>query len=196
MINRYHKFLVYLGCTSQSIEELPIQKCCRILSEFALEYRTTRERVLQQIEKKANHRERNKTRGKMITDMERFRTKEQQADHELRQLLGNSNGHAGEEHKTQKWGTVPGIRGRVRPQLGSGGSLGRHSVPTKDDNLTDADDEILETLVKTATTQPARNEPRIRKKARYGDRKSLRRTLKGGLELSEEERHMLSSLTT
>lgn len=66
---RYHKFLVYLGCSSQSIEELPIQKCCKILSEFALEYRTTRERVLQQIEKKANHRERNKTRGKMITDV-------------------------------------------------------------------------------------------------------------------------------
>lgn len=55
---------------------------------------------------------------------------------------------------------------------GPGGSLGRHSAPAKDDHLTDADDEILETLVKTATTQPARNEPRIRKKARYGDRKS------------------------
>ncbi|GFU05244.1 hypothetical protein NPIL_636241 [Nephila pilipes] len=195
MINRYHKFLVYLGCTSQTIEELPIQKCCRILSEFALEYRTTRERVLQQIEKKANHRERNKTRGKLITDMDRFKTKEQQADHELRQLLGNSNSGGGgpnEELKTQKWGTVPGTRGRVRSQLGPGGSLGRHSAPGKED----ADDEILESLVKTATTQPARNEPRIRKKARYGDRKSLRRTLKGGLELSEEERNILSTLTT
>ncbi|GIX79290.1 hypothetical protein CDAR_290451 [Caerostris darwini] len=193
MINRYHKFLVYLGCTSQSIEELPIQRCCRILSEFALEYRTTRERVLQQIEKKANHRERNKTRGKLITDMERFKTKEQQADQELRQLLGNSGaGGPTEELKTQKWGTVPGIRGRVRPQIGPGGSLGRHSAPAKEE----ADDEILESLVKTATTQPARTEPRIRKKARYGDRKSLRRTLKGGLELSEEERNILSTMTT
>lgn len=58
--------------------------------------------------------------------------------------------------------------------IGPGGSLGRHSAPGKEDNLTDADDEILETLVKTATTQPARNEPRIRKKARYGDRKSCK----------------------
>jgi hypothetical protein len=46
---------------------------CRILSEFALEYRTTRERVHQQIEKKANHRERNKTRGKLIIDMSKFK---------------------------------------------------------------------------------------------------------------------------
>ena len=42
---------------------------CKVVSEFALEYRTTRERVIQQLEKKANHRERNKTRGKMITDV-------------------------------------------------------------------------------------------------------------------------------
>lgn len=39
------------------------------VSEFALEYRTTRERVKEQLEKKANHRERNKTRGKMITEV-------------------------------------------------------------------------------------------------------------------------------
>lgn len=34
----------------------------KIISEFALEYRTTRERVLQQV-KKMNHRERSRTRG-------------------------------------------------------------------------------------------------------------------------------------
>lgn len=41
----------------------------KIISEFALEYRTTRERVIQQMQKKASHRERNKTRGKMITEV-------------------------------------------------------------------------------------------------------------------------------
>lgn len=57
---------------------------CRIVSEFALEYRTTRERVQQQIEKKANHRERNKTRGKMIVDVTKLRTQEDRADADLR----------------------------------------------------------------------------------------------------------------
>lgn len=42
---------------------------CRVVAEFALEYRTTREKVLQQREKKANNRERKKTRGKMIVDV-------------------------------------------------------------------------------------------------------------------------------
>jgi len=44
----------------------------KTISEFALEYRTTRERVIQQLYKKSNYRERNKTRGKMITEVSNF----------------------------------------------------------------------------------------------------------------------------
>ncbi|XP_013788199.1 FH1/FH2 domain-containing protein 3-like [Limulus polyphemus] len=188
---RFHRLMVYLGCPIHNIRDTRVQSVCKIISEFALEYRTTRERVLQQIQKKVNHRERNKTRGKMITDMEKFKTKEQQADHELRQLLGN--GTDSEDQKLQKWGTIPGVRGRPKGYSGPGGSLGRHNTPTRDENLTDTNDEIIESLVKTATTQPSRSEPRVRKKARYGDRKSLRRTLKSGLDLSEEERRKLTT---
>lgn len=193
--NRFHKLLVYLGCPPHAIRETKAQQVCKVISEFALEYRTTRERVQQQFEKKANHRERNKTRGKMITEMDKFRTKEQQADQELRQLLGNGTSDV-DEPKGGKWGTVPGMRARPRITQAPGGTLGRHSTPTRDENLTDADDEILESLVKTATAQPARNEPRIRKKARYGDRKSLRRTLKSGLDLSEDERRSLAAMSS
>ncbi len=42
---------------------------CKTIAEFALEYRTTREKVTQQREKKASNRERKKTRGKMIVDV-------------------------------------------------------------------------------------------------------------------------------
>lgn len=70
VINRYNKFLFWLGeYQPHRIAESRPNEFCRILSEFALEYRTTRERVLQQIEKKVNHRERNKTRGKLILDI-------------------------------------------------------------------------------------------------------------------------------
>lgn len=58
-----------MGHPPYAIREVNINKFCKIISEFALEYRTTRERVLQQKQKRANHRERNKTRGKMITDV-------------------------------------------------------------------------------------------------------------------------------
>lgn len=58
-----------MGIPLHQIAETKSNEFCRVISEFALEYRTTRERVLQQLEKKANHRERNKTRGKMITEV-------------------------------------------------------------------------------------------------------------------------------
>lgn len=92
LIHRYHKFLLWLGIPPYRIAESRPNEFCRILSEFALEYRTTRERVHQQIEKKANHRERNKTRGKLIIDVPKFKngnavpvTKEENSkDEELR----------------------------------------------------------------------------------------------------------------
>lgn len=85
------------------------------MSEFALEYRTTRDRVIQQLEKKANCRERNKTRGKMITQVGNgsayntlayepsYRSKEDRADAELRQLLGSDISDT-ESMRTGTWG--------------------------------------------------------------------------------------------
>jgi hypothetical protein len=51
------------------VRDLKVNHFCKIISEFALEYRTTREKVQQQLEKKANQRERKKTRGKLIVDV-------------------------------------------------------------------------------------------------------------------------------
>lgn len=67
--NRFKKLLLFLGFNSSSVKEMKPNVVLKVLSEFALEYRTTRERVKEQIEKKVNHRERNKTRGKMITEV-------------------------------------------------------------------------------------------------------------------------------
>jgi len=72
IINRFRKFILWLGIPLHRVQDTKPNEFCRIVSEFALEYRTTRERVIQQLEKKANHRERNKTRGKMITEVSRF----------------------------------------------------------------------------------------------------------------------------
>jgi hypothetical protein len=69
LAGRFNKFLLYLGYTSQSAREVKIGLLCKAVSEFALEYRTTREKLIQQREKKANQRERRKTRGKMIVEV-------------------------------------------------------------------------------------------------------------------------------
>ncbi|KAB7495321.1 FH1/FH2 domain-containing protein 3 [Armadillidium nasatum] len=68
VIHRFQRFLMWLGMPPNVVLESKPQSICSVVSEFALEYRTCRERVIQQIQKKATHRERNKTRGKMITE--------------------------------------------------------------------------------------------------------------------------------
>uniref|UniRef100_A0A2L2Y6M8 FH1/FH2 domain-containing protein 3 n=1 Tax=Parasteatoda tepidariorum TaxID=114398 RepID=A0A2L2Y6M8_PARTP len=190
VVNRFIKLLVFLGFPSHSIREAKVHTVCKVISEFSLEYRTCRERVLQQIEKAAALKERNKTKGKIVAQPQKCRpqTKEQKEDQQLRQILGESDA---EEAKMTQWGSMINLRGR-KPST-PGGTLSRpNSVMMLDrgystpyESTTDIDDEILESLVKTATAQPSRTEPRTRKKARYADRKSLRRTLKGGLDIGD-----------
>ncbi|XP_063982687.1 FH1/FH2 domain-containing protein 3 isoform X8 [Diachasmimorpha longicaudata] len=182
IINRFHKFILWLGIPLHRVQDTKPNEFCRIVSEFALEYRTTRERVIQQLEKKANHRERNKTRGKMITEVGKFRTKEDRADAELRQLLGSDISDVESLH-----GTLPWRRQRKDGRTALGPILRDEST---NGNVTDGDDELLESLVKTATKSPAtRTTPRERKRTRHADRKSLRRTLKNGLS-EEEKKHI------
>lgn len=66
---RFNKFLIFLGYSPQLARETKISIVCKVITEFSLEYRTTREKVLQMRQKKANNRERKKTRGKMIVDV-------------------------------------------------------------------------------------------------------------------------------
>ncbi|XP_061669414.1 FH1/FH2 domain-containing protein 1 isoform X2 [Syngnathoides biaculeatus] len=69
VINRFHSFLLFLGQPASSVRDTKVTWFCRIISEFSLEYRTTRERVLTLKRKRDQHRERTKTRGKMITEV-------------------------------------------------------------------------------------------------------------------------------
>ncbi|XP_012657459.1 FH1/FH2 domain-containing protein 3 [Otolemur garnettii] len=197
IINRFHSFLLFMGHPPYAIREVNINKFCRIISEFALEYRTTRERVLQQKQKRANHRERNKTRGKMITDTDdedevesgKFSGSspappsqpqglsyaEDAAEHENMKAVLKTSSPAVEDATP-----VLGVRIRSRASRGSTGSwtMGTDDSP----NITDdAADEIMDRIVKSATQVPSqRVVPRERKRSR-ANRKSLRRTLKSGL---------------
>ncbi|XP_034936594.1 FH1/FH2 domain-containing protein 3 isoform X4 [Chelonus insularis] len=169
IINRFHKFILWLGIPLHRVQDTKPNEFCRIISEFSLEYRTTRERVIQQLEKKANHRERNKTRGKMITEVGKFRTKEDRADAELRQLLGSDISDVESIHGTLPW----------RRQRKDGRSMLGPIIrdETTNGNVTDGEDELLESLVKTATKCPStRTTPRERKRTRNADRKSLKRS--------------------
>lgn len=207
IINRFHAFLLFLGHPVYGIREVSIHRFTKILSEFALEYRTTRERVLQQKQKRANHRERNKTRGKMITDSGKFGSTpsepqeshpqglefaENAAEHEnMKAVLRNS--FTGGDSTTS---TLPGLRTRTRAPNSTKGRFPPWCTTNEDPVkcTDDTADEIMERIVRSATQAPSpRTLPRERRRSR-ANRKSLRRTLRDGL--TTEEANALGLSTT
>uniref|UniRef100_A0A8C4ENV0 Formin homology 2 domain containing 3b n=1 Tax=Dicentrarchus labrax TaxID=13489 RepID=A0A8C4ENV0_DICLA len=181
IINRFHAFLLFLGHPIYAVREVSIHRFSKILSEFALEYRTTRERVLQQKQKRANHRERNKTRGKMITDSGKFggapseaqesqpqgiQYAEDVAEHENMKAVLKSSLQGGESGTS----TVPGLRTRTRASRRVPPWCSANDDPV---NCTDdTADEIMERIVRSATQGPSqRTQPRERRRSR-ANRKS------------------------
>uniref|UniRef100_A0A8C2HNH9 Formin homology 2 domain containing 3b n=1 Tax=Cyprinus carpio TaxID=7962 RepID=A0A8C2HNH9_CYPCA len=203
IINRFHSFLLFLGHPPYAIREVSIHRFSKILSEFALEYRTTRERVLQQKQKRANHRERNKTRGKMITESGKFAGTSLEGQECQPQGLGYTEDAAEHEQMTAVLRTslqsgdspssvLPGLRTRTRVTRGHTALLSAANEDTS--NCTnDTADEIMERIVKSATQVPSqRTQPRERRRSR-ANRKSLRRTLKNGLTPEEAQALGLAS---
>uniref|UniRef100_A0A671PMT3 Formin homology 2 domain containing 3a n=1 Tax=Sinocyclocheilus anshuiensis TaxID=1608454 RepID=A0A671PMT3_9TELE len=185
----FHWFLLFLGQPAYSVGEISVTRFSKLLSEFALEYRTTRERVLQQRQKRADHRERNKTRGKMITDLSRVcvsnsssappvgpQTKlqslchaEDAAEHEQMKAVLKSSLQRGDNDSTG----ATGLRTRARASRGHTHTLSHTHKHTQSQCATDdAADEIMERIVQSATQSPReRAQPRERRRSR-ANRKS------------------------
>lgn len=57
-----------MGMPQHSVKDTKVNSICKTIAEFALEYRTCRDKMQQQKKRLLEKRERNKTRGKMITE--------------------------------------------------------------------------------------------------------------------------------
>ncbi|XP_028820193.1 LOW QUALITY PROTEIN: FH1/FH2 domain-containing protein 3-like [Denticeps clupeoides] len=212
IINRFHAFLMFLGHPVYSVRDISVHRFSKIISEFALEYRTTRDRVLQQKQKRADHRERNKTRGKMIMDVNAPTDDEEDsesgraaavsrsgpvqdsepqglghaedaAEHEHMKAVLKGSLHGGEKEAL----VVPGLRTRTRSRASHGRSAWAAANEELLNVTDDPADEIMERIVRSATQGPSqRAQPRERRRSR-ANRKSLRRTLKSGLTPEEAQ---------
>uniref|UniRef100_A0A669QT56 Formin homology 2 domain containing 1 n=1 Tax=Phasianus colchicus TaxID=9054 RepID=A0A669QT56_PHACC len=186
VLNRFHSFLLYLGYPASVVRDVKVMPICKLLREFALEYRTCRERVLQQQKKRAAHRERNKTRGRLITETEKFSGITEASPPAVVSTSPAQQEQAEVGHESMKSilsspTDVPARRSRG----GRGRSTSEMGWPTQEDvpsSPDDASDEIMDRLVKSVThnANPRPCPSRERRRSR-GNRKSLRRTLKSGL---------------
>ncbi|XP_072226144.1 FH1/FH2 domain-containing protein 3 isoform X6 [Leuresthes tenuis] len=176
IINRFHSFLLYLGHPACSVREISVNRFSRIISEFALEYRTTRDRVLQQKQKRADHRERNKTRGKMIMDVNTPSDDEEEREcgrrgsnsgnnsapgcsQDIEQPQGLDHAEDAAEHEHMKAvlrtslsggdkesSGVQGLRTRTRSRPGRGGRIMQAWTPPVEDTQTCGDDAADEIM--------------------------------------------------
>ncbi|XP_014824597.1 PREDICTED: FH1/FH2 domain-containing protein 1-like isoform X2 [Poecilia mexicana] len=195
VINRFHSFLLFLGQPSFSVRDMKVTSFCRIISEFALEYRTTRERVLTIRRKRTIKRERNKTRGMLITETEKFSGVPVQDSISPVSMATDPGSDQEEEHETMtslltsscsSLTIHPAGPRRSRAVRSNRSASPSTLTAARDDGTNsqdDATDDIMDRLVKSVTRNPSNRtaSPKTRKRSRL-NRKSMRRTLKGGLD--------------
>ncbi|XP_040573473.1 uncharacterized protein Fhos isoform X2 [Lepeophtheirus salmonis] len=70
VIKKFHNFLSWLGVPGFLWSDYPVHATCKTLSEFALEFRTTRDRVIQTIQKKKAAREKKLVQKKLQKSIE------------------------------------------------------------------------------------------------------------------------------
>ncbi|XP_077376555.1 FH1/FH2 domain-containing protein 1 isoform X4 [Festucalex cinctus] len=184
VINRFHSFLLFLGQPAASARDTKATAFCRVISEFALEYRTTRERALALKRKRDKHRERTKTRGKMITETEKFSGAVPCSDITApvsAALEAESEREAEHHNMTQMLTDERAPPRRSRTARSSAGPSPSPSARWRSSSPQDEDD-IMERLVKSVTRNPSdrTSSPKSRKRSRL-NRKSMRRTLKSGV---------------
>ncbi|XP_069460558.1 FH1/FH2 domain-containing protein 1-like isoform X2 [Ambystoma mexicanum] len=189
ILNRFRSFLLYMGYPSNAVRDMKVTRFCKVISEFALEYRTTRERVLQQKQKRAQYRERSKTRGRLITETGKFSTAATNIDScEDPSYPYNKDDKTNEGHENMKNILMSAAETPARRNRGYR-SLGRPKSPDvrepKGDvaiSPVDASDEMMDRLVKSVTQNPNPRPADVKERKRSrANRKSLRRTLKSGL---------------
>uniref|UniRef100_A0A158P8U0 FH2 domain-containing protein n=1 Tax=Angiostrongylus cantonensis TaxID=6313 RepID=A0A158P8U0_ANGCA len=167
--NRWHGFLLYFGYSVNEIPDQNPNEVFKMVTEFALEYRTTREKILQQRKRMAEKRERNKTRGK-IWALEGA-TDNADLSHRRRPSQNGPNSLQRHEEMSRMLNSLAdGGDGTLKRRVRQPGDS---TNPNKDlpDLANDSpEDEILNGLVKAATLQSETRDHR--RKARQFNRKS------------------------
>ncbi|CAD5212214.1 unnamed protein product [Bursaphelenchus xylophilus] len=176
---KWNSFLLYLGYGPQEIKDLKPMNVFKVIAEFALEYRTNRDKIVQMRKRMQEKRERNKTRGMMINaaqkqqqqsgfGIESKRTQpvevsDKDRHQQMQRFLANSTN--ADENTLQRRRI-----GQPTPERQIIANEALRKSPGEDN-----EDELLDGVVRTVTAQ-AESRDHSRRRARQFNRKSLRRT--------------------
>ena len=172
-VNRWNAFLLYFGYAATEIKDQKPMVVFKMVNEFALEYRTNREKILQMRKRMAEKRERNKTRGMMIgvaqkqaanvNDYSKKKAPEPMTDQERHLAMSQMLSSQGED-------TLNRRRGQPTPERNL--IIAQTEAMRKSPGDPDAcDDELLDGVVRTVTAT-ADSRTHERRRARQFNRKS------------------------
>ena len=184
ILNRFNKLLLFLGYKSDIAKTIKCQEFCKMMSEFALEYRLTREKILEQKQKMEKKRERNKTRGKLIKDVDEILNNSMTGS----KVSNNSNEI---EHEAESPADSKRQRPKSRKPVTAAASNGAKESGGEEKLDDDPIDTMMDILLKSSSISHASGQNRREKRARKNDRKSVRRTRMG---LSQEDAEKLGLL--
>uniref|UniRef100_A0A915LH58 Uncharacterized protein n=1 Tax=Meloidogyne javanica TaxID=6303 RepID=A0A915LH58_MELJA len=180
--HRWNAFLLYFGYSPSEVKDQKPVNVFKMVIEFALEYRTARDKILQTRKRLADKRERNKTRGMMIGAAQNV------AGNVINRRRGAKEG--GAELMTDKevrhqemsrlltggGGLTNGDETLTRKKLGTTRPSQRPINAAEIVGGDDYNDELLDGVVRTVTAQADTREAG-RRRARMLHRKSrIRRT--------------------
>ncbi|KAA3681809.1 uncharacterized protein DEA37_0004820 [Paragonimus westermani] len=204
---RFRHMLEYVGYSSGRAASMSVGQFCRTLAEFALEYRTTREKIIESRDKKAKARERKRTCGKLIVDNSGLRgtsssiaqTKDDEA---LRDILARSTMET-DSDASSLLGTLNRRRGNTPARR----SVNRAGSPNVMGEASDASMEALypdQDLLLDACLRPPSADsltpgnpgrkapPRERRRPAARSRQSIRRTITP--KIAEEQARALQTI--
>ncbi|CAK5067286.1 unnamed protein product [Meloidogyne enterolobii] len=178
--HRWNAFLLYFGYSPSEVKDQKPVNVFKMVIEFALEYRTARDKILQTRKRLADKRERNKTRGMMIGAAQNV------AGNVINKRRGAKEGGAElmtdkERHQemsrllTGGGGLSNGDETLTRKKLGNTRPSQKPINAAEIVGGDDYNDELLDGVVRTVTAQTDTREAG-RRRARVLHRKSLRRT--------------------
>ncbi|VDP68474.1 unnamed protein product [Echinostoma caproni] len=192
---RFRHMLEYLGYSSGKASSMTVSSFCRTMAEFALEYRTTREKIIESRDKKAKARERKRTTGKMIIDIPGLRgnpnrTPQLKDDEDLRDLLLRPSNET-DSDASSVIGTFsrrrPNTPARRQAARGRSPSVVNDSLDASMEALYQEQDILLDACLKATSTDSLsgalsgqsarRGPPRERRRPADRARHSVRRTI-------------------
>ncbi|KAI6177987.1 Formin HOmology Domain [Aphelenchoides besseyi] len=177
---KWNSFLLYIGYGLNEIKDLKPMIVFKTIIEFALEYRTNRDKIVQMRKRMAEKRERNKTRGMMINAAQKQvagmsgetrrapAVQQEMSDRERHQQMQKFLSTTGNEETLQRRRVGPTPE---RQLIAAQTEVMRRSPGEAETQ----EDELLDGVVRTVTAQ-ADSRDQIRRRARQFNRKSLRRT--------------------